>query len=45
MAESPRERLVGTWEFESSVEAGRWESSPEGTAWELNFQITYRKTS
>jgi hypothetical protein len=35
MAEPPRERLVGTWEFESSVEAGR----------ELDFQITYRKTS
>jgi hypothetical protein len=45
MAESPLGRLVDTWEFESFVEAGRWESSPEGTTWELDFQITYRKTS
>jgi hypothetical protein len=24
---------------------GRWELSPDGTAWELDFLITYRKTS
>ena len=24
---------------------GRWEWSPDGTAWELDFSITYRKTS
>jgi len=23
---------------------GRWESSPDGTTWELDFPITYRKT-
>ena len=44
MAEPPPERLVGTWDIETFVE-GRWESSPDGTAWELDFPITYRKTS
>jgi hypothetical protein len=69
MAESPFERLVGTWEFESLVEGGSMgfddttfevsqlyaddrgvfriyrESVTDGTAWELDFPITYRKTS
>ena len=31
MADSPLERLVGTWEFEPFVEGGR-EASPDGTA-------------
>jgi hypothetical protein len=37
------QRFVGTFRDEGRTIDGRWESSPDGTAWELDFPITYRK--
>ena len=37
------QRFVGTFRDEGRTIDGRWESSPDGTAWELDFRITYRK--
>ena len=37
------QRFVGEFRDEGQAMDGRWESSPDGTAWELDFPITYRK--
>lgn len=37
------QRFVGAFRDEARTIDGRWESSPDGTAWELDFPITYRK--
>jgi hypothetical protein len=36
---------VGAFRDHGRTIEGRWESSPDGTASELDFPITYRKTS
>jgi hypothetical protein len=36
------QRFVGTFRDDGRVIDGRWESSAEGTAWELDFPIIYR---
>ena len=37
------QRFIGTFLDDGRTIDGRWESSPEGTTWELDFLITYRK--
>jgi len=37
------ERFVGEFRDVGRTIDGRWESSPDGTAWDLDFPITYRK--
>jgi hypothetical protein len=37
------QRFVGDIQDEGRTIEGRWESSPDGAAWELDFPITYRK--
>ena len=37
------QRFVGTFKYDGRTIDARWESSPDGTAWELDFPITYRK--
>ena len=37
------QRFVGVFRDDGRTIDGRWESSPDGTVWELNFPITYRK--
>jgi hypothetical protein len=37
------QRFVGIFSDGGRTIDGRWESSPDGTAWELDFPITYRK--
>ena len=37
------QRFVGEFRDGGRTIEGRWESSPDGTAWELDFPITYRK--
>jgi hypothetical protein len=39
------QRFVGAFRDDGRTIEGRWELSPDGTAWELDFPITYRKTS
>ena len=39
------QRFVGAFLDDGRTIEGRWESSPDGTAWALDFLITYRKTS
>jgi hypothetical protein len=39
------QRFVGAFRDDGRTIEGQWESSPDGTAWELDFPITYRKTS
>ena len=39
------QRFVGAFRDEGRTIEGRWELSPDGTAWALDFLITYRKTS
>ena len=39
------QRFVGAFGDGGRTIEGRWESSPDGSAWELDFPITYRKTS
>jgi hypothetical protein len=39
------QRFVGAFGDNGRTIEGRWETSPDGTAWELDFPITYRKTS
>jgi hypothetical protein len=38
------QRFVGEFRDGGRTIGGRWESSPDGTAWELDFPITYRKS-
>ncbi len=37
------QRFVGTFRDDGDTIDGRWESSPDGSSWELDFPITYRK--
>jgi hypothetical protein len=37
------QRFIGVLRDDGRTIDGRWESSPHGTAWELDFPITYRK--
>jgi hypothetical protein len=39
------QRFVAAFRDDGRTIEGRWESSPDGTAWEMDFPITYRKTS
>lgn len=36
------QRFMGTFQDETTID-GRWETSPDGTAWELDFDMAYRK--
>jgi hypothetical protein len=37
------QRFIGEFRDDGRTIDGRWESSSDGTAWELDFPITYRK--
>jgi len=37
------QRFIGLFRDEGMTIDGRWESSPDGTTWELDFPISYRK--
>ena len=37
------QRFVGVFGDNGRTIDGRWETSPDGAAWELDFPITYRK--
>jgi hypothetical protein len=37
------QRFVGAFADDGRTIDGRWETSPDGTTWELDFPITYRK--
>lgn len=37
------QRFIGTFRDGGRTIDGQWESSPDGTAWELDFPIIYRK--
>ena len=37
------QRFIGIFRDDGRTIDGRWESSPDGTNWELDFPITYRK--
>ena len=37
------QRFIGEFGDEGRTIVGRWESSPDGAAWELDFPITYRR--
>jgi hypothetical protein len=37
------QRFVGIFRDDGRVIDGRWDSSPDGTAWEIDFPISYRK--
>ncbi len=39
-----QQRFIGTFRDGGRTIDGRWESSPDGTAWELDFPVTFRKT-
>lgn len=39
------QRFIGVFRDDGRTIEGRWESSPDGTAWELDFPITYRRTT
>ena len=39
------QRFVGVFRDDGRTIDGRWESSPDGTTWELDFPITYRKVA
>jgi hypothetical protein len=37
------QRFIGLFGDDGRTIEGRWESSPDGVAWELDFPVTYRK--
>jgi hypothetical protein len=37
------QRFIGVFRDDGRTIDGRWESSPDGSSWELDFPITYRK--
>ena len=37
------QRFVGVFRDDGRTIDGRWESSPDGASWELDFPITYRR--
>jgi hypothetical protein len=38
------QRWTATFSDDGETIAGRWESSPDGRAWQLDFEMTYRLT-
>ena len=36
------QRFIGTFRDDKTIE-GAWESSPDGTTWESDFDMVYRK--
>ena len=38
------QRFTGTFSADGGTIAGRWESSPDGSAWTLDFDLTYTKS-
>jgi hypothetical protein len=38
------QRWVGAFTDADTIE-GRWETSPDGTEWELDFELVYRRVS
>jgi hypothetical protein len=39
------QRWLGTFSDDGDTIEGRWETSPGGGAWELDFELTYRRLS
>jgi hypothetical protein len=39
------QRFTGTLSSDGNTISGRWEISHDGSTWEHDFQITYRRTS
>lgn len=39
------QRFIGAIQDDGQTVEGRWESSPDGSAWEPDFEMTYRKVS
>jgi hypothetical protein len=39
------QRFIGVFRHDGRTIDGRWESSPDGSAWELDFPVTYRKAT
>ena len=37
------QRFTGAFRDDGQTVVGRWESSPDGSAWEPDFDMTYRK--
>jgi hypothetical protein len=37
------QRWLGTFSDDGDTIHGRWETSPDGRAWELDFELTYRR--
>ena len=37
------QRFTGTFRDDGRTIEGRWDSSPDGTTWEVDFPITYRR--
>ena len=37
------QRFIGAFRDDGQTVVGRWESSPDGSAWEPDFDMTYRK--
>jgi hypothetical protein len=37
------QRYRGTFSDDGATIEGQWESSPDGSAWELDFELTYRR--
>jgi len=38
------QRFIGSFRDDGQTVEGRWESSPDGSAWEPDFKISYRQT-
>jgi len=38
------QRFAGSFSPDRETIGGRWQSSPDGQAWELDFELTYRRT-
>jgi hypothetical protein len=39
------QRFIGTFSANSRTIEGEWQTSPDGSAWERDFGLTYRKTT
>jgi hypothetical protein len=39
------QRFTGTFEDDGQTMSGRWEKAPDGTNWEIDFDLIYRKRS
>jgi hypothetical protein len=38
------QRYVGTFSEDGATITGRWEASPDGSDWQPDFELTYRRT-